>query len=266
MVSRRRQAGYTMAVLAVFLTVLSVGLAVALPKWSTAIRREQEEELIFRGLQYAEAIRVFQKRFGRYPISLEELLETKPRCIRQLWKEPMSEDGKWRLIRIGDPVAERLRGGMTPGTGLGGEPVPAEETKTEEETADGDGAGEDESGDGLTGGGGPGAAGPISGVRSRSKRASILKFTDQTRYSDWLFTFNLVVPGGAPLPGTPEAAFGVPGMVAGAGGLKIPNANWIGRPLPGGQTTPGQLPASPGMPGSPPPGEPEPRPEGEDGE
>ena len=68
-------------------------LAAVLPLWSTAIRREKEEELIFRGLQYAEAIRVFQNRYHHLPNRLEELLEVKPRCIRLLWTDPLSKDG-----------------------------------------------------------------------------------------------------------------------------------------------------------------------------
>jgi len=45
------------------------------------IRREKEEELVFRGLQYAEAIRVFQNRFQRPPIRLQELIEVEPRSM-----------------------------------------------------------------------------------------------------------------------------------------------------------------------------------------
>jgi len=255
MVSRRRRGGYTIAVLVVFLTVLSVALAVVLPKWSTAIRREQEEELIFRGLQYAEGIRVFQKRFGRYPASLDELLETKPRCIRQPWKEPVSPDGKWRPIRVGEPGAAGA-GPAAPGAGAGDRPPEVDPS----EEGDAAAPSEEASAEAQT---------PIFGVRSRSKNASILTFMGQTRYSDWRFTSNLVVPGGAPLPGSPEAAFGIPGMVLGAGGpggAKIPNANWIGRPLPGAPTSPGQLPSSPGMPGTPDPGKGAQNPEGDDGE
>ncbi|HEX2251775.1 MAG TPA: hypothetical protein VHQ65_00740, partial [Thermoanaerobaculia bacterium] len=51
------------------------------PAWSKMAQREKEEELIFRGLQYAEAIRVFQRKFGRYPTRLEELIEVEPRKI-----------------------------------------------------------------------------------------------------------------------------------------------------------------------------------------
>jgi len=257
MVSRRRAGGYTIAVLVVFLTVLSVALAVVLPKWSTAIRREQEEELIFRGLQYAEGIRVFQKRFGRYPASLDELLETKPRCIRQAWKEPVSPDGKWRPIRQGETAAG-VPGGNTPGAGgglLGEAPQPASSDEGEEPEESDDGS--------LVEGAQQSAAGPILGVRSRSKRASILTFMGQTTYSQWRFTTDLVQPGVQSLGIAPDAPLPRPGALA--GGPRIPNANWIGRPLPGAPGSPGQLPGSPGMPGTPGPGKPAQRPEGDDG-
>ena len=81
------------------ITVLNIMVAAVLPLWSTEIRRDKEEELIFRGLQYAEAIRVFQIRFQRLPDQASKsCVEVKPRCIRQLWKDPMTEDGKWGLI------------------------------------------------------------------------------------------------------------------------------------------------------------------------
>src|SRR5947199_5209330 len=96
--ARCGELGYNLVVLVVIITVMNIVLAAVLPLWSQAIRRNREEELIFRGLQYAEAIRVFHNRFQRWPTRLEELVEIKPRSIRQLWKDPMTEDGKWQLI------------------------------------------------------------------------------------------------------------------------------------------------------------------------
>ncbi|HSU82366.1 MAG TPA: hypothetical protein VLR69_08085, partial [Thermoanaerobaculia bacterium] len=96
--SRGGEAGYNMVMLIVALTVLNIMIAAMLPLMSTEIQREKEEELVFRGFQYAEAIRIFKLRFQRFPNKLEELIEIKPRCIRQLWKDPMTEDGKWGLI------------------------------------------------------------------------------------------------------------------------------------------------------------------------
>ena len=102
MVSSRRgslaQAGYNLVFLIMLVGLLSVMAAAVLPALKGQIQREKEAELIFRGLQYAEAIRVFQLRFGRYPAVLEELIELQPRSIRQLWADPMTEDGRWALI------------------------------------------------------------------------------------------------------------------------------------------------------------------------
>ncbi|MEE2776169.1 MAG: type II secretion system protein [Acidobacteriota bacterium] len=94
----RTEDGYNLVAVIVAITVLSILVAAALPAWSHQYRRAKEEEAIFRGLQYAEAIRVFQKRFGRYPTRIEELLEVRPRSIRQLWTDPLSEHGEFGLI------------------------------------------------------------------------------------------------------------------------------------------------------------------------
>lgn len=94
----KKAEGFNLVVLAMSVTVLTILATMALPAWSQQIRREKEAELIFRGLQYAEAIRVFQIRQGRLPVQLRELVEVQPRSIRQLWKNPMMEDGSWLLL------------------------------------------------------------------------------------------------------------------------------------------------------------------------
>ncbi len=94
----RRDDGYNIVILVVMITVLNILIAKALPLWSAVIKREKEAELIFRGMQYAEAIRIYEMRTGSLPVKLEQLIEIEPRCIRQLWKNPMDEDGAWELI------------------------------------------------------------------------------------------------------------------------------------------------------------------------
>ena len=59
-----RGGGYAMAALLVGLAVMAVMLSVAMPTWSHMIRREKEEELIFRGTQYARAINQYQRKFA----------------------------------------------------------------------------------------------------------------------------------------------------------------------------------------------------------
>jgi type II secretory pathway pseudopilin PulG len=95
--SQPTSAGYTLIILLFALTVLTLGLMVAVPVWETQIQREKEEELIFRGKQYIEAIRLLRlKKPGTLPQSLEELLEEN--CIRRLYSDPMTKTGEWNIV------------------------------------------------------------------------------------------------------------------------------------------------------------------------
>jgi type II secretory pathway pseudopilin PulG len=98
----KRTSGYVLIMLLFVLTVMGIGLLVAVPVWETQIRREREEELIFRGNQYVQAIRIFQlKNPGTFPKTLEELIEEK--CIRRLYKDPMNPEGDWNIILVPEP-------------------------------------------------------------------------------------------------------------------------------------------------------------------
>jgi len=100
--------GYTLIILLIAIAVMSVGLLIAIPVWKTQIQREKEAELIFRGHQYVEAVRLYQLKYpGRFPHSLKELLGEK--CIRRLYKEPMTKDGLWDVILLYQGVS-RQRG------------------------------------------------------------------------------------------------------------------------------------------------------------
>jgi type II secretory pathway pseudopilin PulG len=91
--------GYAIIMLLVIVSVLSIGLMVAVPVWQTQIQREKEEELISRGRQIVEAVRVYQaKNPGRYPRSLQELYEK--RCLRRLFKDPMTPSGEWNILLL----------------------------------------------------------------------------------------------------------------------------------------------------------------------
>ncbi len=91
--------GYILIFLLIIIFAMIVGLLVAVPVLETQIKREKEEELIFRGRQYVEAIRQYQqKRPGSFPQSLEELIKEK--CLRRLYSDPMSDSGQWNLLLI----------------------------------------------------------------------------------------------------------------------------------------------------------------------
>ena len=92
-----RNEGYTIVMLLVAASVLAIGILAAVPVWQTQIQRENEDELIFRGNQYVEAIRRYQtKNPGQFPRTMDELF--KKRYLRRLFADPMTKDGKWDVL------------------------------------------------------------------------------------------------------------------------------------------------------------------------
>ena len=201
------------------IAVMSILVASVLPLWSSQAKRDKEEELISRGLQYAEAIRVFQRRFGRLPVRLEELVEVEPRSIRRLWEDPMTGTMNWIRIFEGTPP-----GGVPidPQTGL---PMT------------------DPDGDGIPGEGETTFVGPIRGVRSAAQGEGFQVFLDQTQYAAWEFRSDIfarfqAAPTEAGIPrwnaltiGRPYR-FPPPGDV---GGKKQPPGGPAGEPVTRGQ-------------------------------
>jgi type II secretory pathway pseudopilin PulG len=89
--------GYAMVMLLVAMGVMAVVWTTALPAWSQLAKREKEEELIFRGNQYARAIGLFQRKYANQsPPSIQVLLEQK--FLRKKYKDPMVPDGEFQLL------------------------------------------------------------------------------------------------------------------------------------------------------------------------
>lgn len=214
--------GYTLVILVVAIAVLSILLAAALPSWTTAVQREKEQELIFRGMQYAEAIRVYQERFGHLPTSLEELIRVRPRCIRRLWKDPMSKDGRWQLVVTPgetpvQPGQNSPPVGIRPGATVGGTVQSNGQAPSSGDVGEQSASGR---ATGLASGAGV-VSGPIRGVYSSSSKKSLRSFNGETRYDRWLFTMDIV-----PMPTTrPET-----------GAITRARSDWAGRPFDQGVT------------------------------
>ncbi len=113
------------------ITLLLVGLTAALPRVSQEGQREREEEVIFRGTQYARAVALFHRQFFRYPVNVKELLQTNGmRFLRQEYADPLDPSGKWRFIHVNaagmlidsknhSPGPNMSGPGGTPGGGTG---------------------------------------------------------------------------------------------------------------------------------------------------
>lgn len=148
---RGSERGYTLLALIVAIAVMSILMAAAMPIWSHVMKREREKELLFRGNQYIEALDRFYRKFGRLPLKLEELHKTK--CIRRLYPDPMTKDGKWELIyfKVGAQQARRRMPG-----GESAQPL---------------------------------SAGSIIGVVSKSPQKSILIYRGKSHYNQWNFIY-----------------------------------------------------------------------------
>jgi len=108
-------------------TLVFIAAMAVVPNAKNQVMREREEEMVWRGNQYKRGIKMYYRKTGKFPTSLEDL--TKPkigniRFMRQAYKDPMNgKDGEWRLIYVGP--AGQLIGSLKPQralqlTGLGG--------------------------------------------------------------------------------------------------------------------------------------------------
>src|SRR5438132_13698256 len=97
-----RERGYILLTLMLMTVALVIAAAAVLPSISFEIRRDREEELIHRGVQYSRAIRSYYKKFGRYPTRIEELESTNNlRFLRKRYKDPVTGQD-FKLLHFGE--------------------------------------------------------------------------------------------------------------------------------------------------------------------
>jgi len=98
------EAGTLLIIVMVGLACSAIALAAAAQLWSSTWRRDSEQELIFRGRQYVNALLLYSKEHGgQYPLNLDELMKPGPRrvrYIRRLYKDPVNPGGKWGLLYL----------------------------------------------------------------------------------------------------------------------------------------------------------------------
>jgi len=113
---KHSERGYALLVVIFLVSVLLISTMVVAPNILTEGRREKEKEMIWRGKQYTRGVKLYYRKLGRFPTSLDDL--TKPkigslRFMRQAYKDPMNkEDGSWRFIYVGP--AGQLIGSLKP--------------------------------------------------------------------------------------------------------------------------------------------------------
>jgi type II secretory pathway pseudopilin PulG len=223
-----RESGYILLTLLLVVALLIVALGAIVPSIAFQIRRDREEELIHRGVQYSRAIRAYFKKFGRYPTRLEDLESTNNlRFLRKRYKDPIN--GKdFKLLHFGEvkmfgsPIAgaSAIAGanpaqpgpfgsangpGLTSSpSGLGAAPPPTNAADPNAQAGVNQSPGTDSSqalgtpqapsgdGKGLSGqpSGPTFGGGPIVGVVSASKKEGIREFNHKKKYEEWQFIYD----------------------------------------------------------------------------
>jgi type II secretory pathway pseudopilin PulG len=198
--------GYTILALLVTIGISMVLLAAAAPSWNYIVKDSNEQELLFRGQQIADAIQRYQKKNANaFPPSLEVLVKGK--YLRKEYKDPMTRSGKWRFVRPGEGI------GVPPPVAAPGMPTTTTTTRPSAP-------------------GGPnapptigGQIGLIQGVASTSDEKALRIVNGRTKYNEWVF-----------LPGQP--------MVIGRAPGPAPVNPFPGR-SPGATPTPNPAPSGP---------------------
>jgi type II secretory pathway pseudopilin PulG len=203
---RASQHGYAMAALLVAMSVMAVLMTVAVPVWKTAMQREREAELVFRGEQYARAIALFQRKYANaLPPTTDVLINEK--FLRKKYKDPIT-GGEFQLLSAASlQAATGVRGGQqagarggtgsgsgTPGRATGGGTGSGTgSTFSSGSSSFGSGSGSSfGSGTGSTIGSGiargiGGVPGGIMGVTSSSSEKSFRLYNGRGAYNEWTF-------------------------------------------------------------------------------
>jgi hypothetical protein len=215
---RKREQGYVLLTILLWVSLLSiavVGDLELLKYYHQQIVRDQEEELVHRGVEYERAIRKYYRKFGSYPATIEMLEDSNHmRFLRKRYKDPVTgKDFKILhqmdvMMAFGNAIGG---GGIAGGQNLGqpvgsmNAPPPAQTTNTSTNNSDASTTGDQPqqnpsqnsnntmpfttisgqpAGSQTMGGGG------IAGVASVSTDQSIRVYNKKDHYNDWLFAYN----------------------------------------------------------------------------
>jgi len=112
-----KQEGYILLFLLLIVCIMTIMVATAVTTIKFKIRRDREEEMVHRGVQYTRAIRAYYRKFNRFPAKIEDLENTNQlRFLRKRYKDPIT--GKdFKLVHFGEVkmAGSVIGGAMIPG-------------------------------------------------------------------------------------------------------------------------------------------------------
>lgn len=217
-IRRRSEEGFLLVAMILAVALILIFLAVAAPTVAKDLQREREIEMIHRGNQYVRAIRLYYRKNGSYPPSIDALVGSNNiRYLRQEYADPMTGKADWRIIHVGENqtqvtgyFGEPLSGLSGPG-GIGGASGPTQtvggsgnigQATGTSTAAFGNttfGSNDAASTPGSPSTTGPasndattfsGGGGPIMGVSSLSTKESIISIHGKTTYDTWEFIYD----------------------------------------------------------------------------
>jgi|SRR5215470_2991328 len=218
--SGKRQRGYILLTILLWVSLLMVAVSMPmLTYYHQQMKRDQEEELVHRGVEYERAIRKYYRKFGNYPASIEMLEDSNHmRFLRKRYKDPITgKDFKVLhqvdvMMAFGTLGAGGIAGGQSLGQPVASLNAPAapspDSSPTPSDTTTGGAAGT--TGDqaqpssspnsgttlpfsaisGQTAASPTMGGGGIAGVASVSTEQTIRVYNKKDHYNDWLFAYN----------------------------------------------------------------------------
>jgi type II secretory pathway pseudopilin PulG len=96
--------------LLILVAIIGLTLSAASTIWANTSTREKEQQLLWTGLQFRDAISSYVKSSpggAQYPKRLEDLLEDPRfpnlrRHLRQIYRDPFTGEANWGLVKNGD--------------------------------------------------------------------------------------------------------------------------------------------------------------------
>lgn len=122
----RGQRGSALLIVFVFAAIIAIALYAEMPIAVFEAKREKEQLLIDRGNEYAHAVKLFVRKFGMYPATVDQLENTnRMRFLRHRFKDPFTGKDDWRMLHAGpggqlvDSKVKPAGLGNLPGSGPG---------------------------------------------------------------------------------------------------------------------------------------------------
>ena len=264
---RNGEGGYILVTLMLFVALMAMALVAVLPELTFQMKRDREEEMVHRGVQYSRAVRAYYRKLGGYPPSID-LLESSNNLhfLRKRYKDPVTGED-FKFLHVTDvklSFAGGIAGGQTLGKSITGTLNSGSGTSTDANATSGSSdASTDKTQDssqqsgnndstskspfttvsgasaGQTFGGGP-----IVGVASTSQKESIRIYNKKNHYNDWQFIYDPTSDRGGLITGPyqPSLQAILPGQ-NGLGGMNPGSTQGItpGMGSPGTQPNPSTM-------------------------